>query len=77
MADLHDRHADAGQREQIALRLFEHGQGQDGGTGGEVEDAVSHTGGLEAWRLGGMTTGTAEERVLRPSLQASKPKSDA
>ena len=39
MADLHHRHADAGQRDQIALRLLEHRQRQDGGTGGEVENA--------------------------------------
>ena len=38
VADLHDRHADVGQRDQIALRLLEHRKRQDGGAGGEVVD---------------------------------------
>ena len=41
VADLQDRHADARQRDEIALRLFEDGLGQDGGTGAEVEDALN------------------------------------
>jgi hypothetical protein len=33
VADLHHRHADAGQRNQIALRFLEDGHGQNGWTG--------------------------------------------
>ena len=40
MADLHHRHADARQRQQIALRFLEHRQRQHGGTGGKVVDAM-------------------------------------
>ena len=31
VADLHDRHADAGQRQQVALHLLEHGTGSTAG----------------------------------------------
>jgi hypothetical protein len=41
MADLEDRHADAGQRYQVALNLFENRQRQHRWTSGEVEDAVN------------------------------------
>ena len=41
MADLEDRHADAGQRDEIALNLFEDRHRQDGRTGGEVVDALN------------------------------------
>ena len=40
VADLEDRHADAGQRHEIALRLLENGHGQDRGAGGKVVDAL-------------------------------------
>ena len=40
MADFEDRHPDAGQRDEIALNLFQHRQRQHGRTGGEVEDAM-------------------------------------
>ena len=41
MADLQDRHADARERQQIALRLLEHLDRQHRRTGGEIEDAWS------------------------------------
>ena len=41
MADLEDRHADAGQRHEIALDLLEHRHRQHRGAGGEVEDAMN------------------------------------
>src|SRR5262245_41339039 len=44
MADLQDRHADAGQRQQVALHLFENGQRQHGRARGEVVDAVDRGG---------------------------------
>ena len=42
VADLHDRHADARQRHEIALRLLEDGQRQHRRAGREVVDALGH-----------------------------------
>ena len=36
VADLHHGHADAGESEQVTLRLFEHGDGQHRGAGAEL-----------------------------------------
>ena len=38
MADLEDRHADARQRHQIALGLFEHLEGKHSRAGGKIEN---------------------------------------
>jgi hypothetical protein len=40
MADLENRHADAWKGNQVALDLFEHGQGHHGWSGREIEDAM-------------------------------------
>ena len=40
MADLEDRHADAGQRHQVALRLLEHLERQHGRPSGKIENSV-------------------------------------
>ena len=40
VADLEDRHADAGKRHEIALRLFENGNGKNRGTCGEVKHSM-------------------------------------
>jgi hypothetical protein len=39
MTDLENRHPDAGQRHEVALRLFENRLGQDRRAGAEVENA--------------------------------------
>ena len=41
MADLENRHTDAGQRDQIALNLLEHRQRQHRGARGEVVNAMN------------------------------------
>ena len=41
MADLEDRHADAGQRQEVALRLLEHFDRQHRRAGRKIEDAMS------------------------------------
>src|SRR4029079_7765353 len=40
VTDLHDGHADAWQRDEIALGLLEHLQRQDRRPGGEIEDPM-------------------------------------
>jgi hypothetical protein len=39
VADLEHRHAHARQLDEIALRFFEYGNGQNCGTGGKIVDA--------------------------------------
>jgi hypothetical protein len=44
MADLEDRHADAGQGDQVALRSSRTGTGKNCGTGGEIKEAMGRGG---------------------------------
>ena len=72
MADLHDGHADAGQRHEVALDLLEHGQRQDGRAGREVVDAVRGGHGrapqmATSWRLRMSSLPPRWRRAGRPS----------